>query len=477
MERITLFDSLLIDDIPDVSMLAPLFSDCNWNHVYMILEKHWDDFMGSLNGNETEAYFKKDVTYFHNMEEAATYFERNADVYLPRQIVSDRDDMIRARLLEIHKRRLEGDVCPGQPFISVCIPSYNRGTQVLRAVETLLSMNYDVEMEIIVSNNGSTQNLDGYRKIQEMKDSRIRYFAFEENQGYATNVRQVLAMARGVWAVLESDEDTVLSESFDEYLNYLLNNQDAGVVFTQGKGPNFAAATPQAYTDKMDTVFMTMNSNYITGITYNMQELNTQNAIARFDANRGNTYLEYYTHCALALFACEDKMAKKAGICLWDAHESVASVRQDSQKLDEIQAYATLESRLEQFRAKVKVLRNMCHLERDIVAEVILEEVQRVYHLQAVVYWYRPKAYEKQYNWLDVCKEIFRESCHVLNENIDIFGEVMEQARDILMNFFFEYGRNEEVLSGMSPQRKQRHLQAMDELECQFKLGTWPDEC
>ncbi len=79
-------------------------------------------------------------------------------------------------------------------------------------MKRILQCPYDMEVEVVVSNNGSTKDTEGYQEISEMDDARIKYHEFSENQGYATNVIKVLEMAGGDYAVIASDEDFIILE-------------------------------------------------------------------------------------------------------------------------------------------------------------------------------------------------------------------------------------------------------------------------
>ena len=82
------------------------------------------------------------------------------------------------------------------PRISVLVPCYNRAHVLRRCVESVLSSTY-ASVEVIVSDNASTD--DSWRLAQQLaaEDSRVRIFKNETNLGPVPNWRRCLEQARG----------------------------------------------------------------------------------------------------------------------------------------------------------------------------------------------------------------------------------------------------------------------------------------
>ena len=75
-----------------------------------------------------------------------------------------------------------------QPWISVIIPSYNRANTVGETIESILAQKEDADIEIVIGDDCSTDNvrevLENYRqKYQDI----IRLFLREQNMGLGTN--------------------------------------------------------------------------------------------------------------------------------------------------------------------------------------------------------------------------------------------------------------------------------------------------
>lgn len=96
---------------------------------------------------------------------------------------------------------------PELPLVSIGIPTYNRPEGLRRTLACLTEQTYE-NLEIVISDNCSPD-----ARVQEIarefanKDSRIKYFRQEENQGPTLNFKFVLAQAIGPYFMWASDDD------------------------------------------------------------------------------------------------------------------------------------------------------------------------------------------------------------------------------------------------------------------------------
>lgn len=111
---------------------------------------------------------------------------------------------------------------------SVVIPAFNRERELPKCIESVLSQTYK-DFEIIVVDNGSSDNSKGIVQNYIKQDSRVKYF-WQENSGSPAGSRNTgIQKALGEWiAFLDSDDywyETKLEEVFqkidslsDEYI-------------------------------------------------------------------------------------------------------------------------------------------------------------------------------------------------------------------------------------------------------------------
>lgn len=104
-----------------------------------------------------------------------------------------------------------------EPFLSICIPTYNRGKIVYDTVCNTLKSDRD-DIEVVVSNNCSTDDTE--ELLMQIKDERFKYYRNEYNNG-ADNLISVLTYAHGEYLLLISDEDEVVLRNLDTYIGEL----------------------------------------------------------------------------------------------------------------------------------------------------------------------------------------------------------------------------------------------------------------
>lgn len=107
-----------------------------------------------------------------------------------------------------------------QPLISIGIPAYNRPDGVERAVQSVLSQDYP-NVEIVLSDNGSTDETENVCRRLEAADSRIRYYRQSSNMGPTANFRFVLRQSTGRYFMWLADDDWLESGILTRYADFL----------------------------------------------------------------------------------------------------------------------------------------------------------------------------------------------------------------------------------------------------------------
>lgn len=93
-----------------------------------------------------------------------------------------------------------------KPKITVVIPTYNRAELLLRAVMSVLSQTFQ-DFELIIVDDGSTDDTDRIVKKMKREDSRILYIK-QENQGASVARNSGIKEARGKYiAFIDSDDE------------------------------------------------------------------------------------------------------------------------------------------------------------------------------------------------------------------------------------------------------------------------------
>jgi len=118
------------------------------------------------------------------------------------------------------------------PKVSVVIPTYNRAKLLKRAIRSVLNQTYQ-NFEIVVVNDGSTDNTEEVVKKFQKQDERIRYIWYKENKGEAAARNTGIKAARGKYIASQDNDDEWLPEKLKKQIKAFQNaSPKVGVVYT-----------------------------------------------------------------------------------------------------------------------------------------------------------------------------------------------------------------------------------------------------
>ena len=92
------------------------------------------------------------------------------------------------------------------PLVSVCIPTYNRCHKLQKAINSLQSCTYK-NIEVVISDNASSDDTQTVCLALAKSDGRIKYFRHPENQGPTKNFEFARAQAMGKYFLWLGDDD------------------------------------------------------------------------------------------------------------------------------------------------------------------------------------------------------------------------------------------------------------------------------
>lgn len=117
------------------------------------------------------------------------------------------------------------------PLVTIGIPTYNRAKMLKRAIDGVLKQSYS-RIEIIVSDNASSDETESMMLQWCTEDSRIRYFRQKENIGAGNNFRFVRSLASGEYFLWHGDDDYLDSDYIERCVMVL--ERDSTVVLASG---------------------------------------------------------------------------------------------------------------------------------------------------------------------------------------------------------------------------------------------------
>lgn len=298
---------------------------------------------------------------FRSFEECEKYFLHNFHISFPQNVFSDKKN--REAFNELHKklhdlRILQEERCVDSILLTVGVPSYNRGHRALELVNSFLGCNFDCEIEIVVSNNGSVKYEDEYNQIANIKDNRVKYCRLEENIGAVLNFKNVMDISNGKFVCLISDEDKVINQNLGYFLKVMRDNPNIGVIHTpNGHNRIDKKEYYKAGTDALNN--MQFRDNYMSGLIYNRKVYNNLN-ISNFMQSyisKGNIAVESYPHSCWTLFAANSNGGLKDTKCIIDTGEpeieDIEGILEERKPLK----YMTLENRIDQHMGFVEVFK------------------------------------------------------------------------------------------------------------------------
>src|SRR5579872_7024825 len=101
------------------------------------------------------------------------------------------------------------------PLVSILIPVFNRSELIVQTIKSAL-MQTIAEIEVIVSDNASTDGTWDVCKTLAKEDQRVRVIRSETNLGPVRNWKRCIEVARGKYAKILFSDDLILPNYLEE---------------------------------------------------------------------------------------------------------------------------------------------------------------------------------------------------------------------------------------------------------------------
>jgi glycosyltransferase involved in cell wall biosynthesis len=116
-----------------------------------------------------------------------------------------------------------------EPLVTIGLPTYNRAPSLPRAISSALAQTYR-NLELMISDNASTDETQRLCREASEQDARVRYFRQPVNIGPTANFNAVLSAARGEFFMWLADDDWLDHSFVSECLRILLERSDYTLV-------------------------------------------------------------------------------------------------------------------------------------------------------------------------------------------------------------------------------------------------------
>ena len=191
------------EDYPDALLnLADLYQGTkSWQKAASRLEK----FIAIENQN-VDAFNQLGMVYLEmgNIEEARTALKKSLELNPEQKTVKES----LSALTHSTEKPIAPKVISSNTHPTVCIglPVYNGGNLISQAIESILSQDFQ-DIELIISDNCSTDNTEEVCLKYQKMDKRIKYHRLEENLGIEPNFKNVLGLSSAPYFMWASHDD------------------------------------------------------------------------------------------------------------------------------------------------------------------------------------------------------------------------------------------------------------------------------
>ncbi|CDK35865.1 glycosyltransferase [Ligilactobacillus salivarius] len=118
------------------------------------------------------------------------------------------------------------------PIISVIMGVYNcdNNSELIESIKSILNQSFK-DLELIICDDGSTD--DTYDRLLEISkiDSRIRIIGYKENKGLAYALNECIKVSRGKYIARQDSDDISLSDRLEKELR-IIENKNVDIVGT-----------------------------------------------------------------------------------------------------------------------------------------------------------------------------------------------------------------------------------------------------
>lgn len=118
---------------------------------------------------------------------------------------------------------------PDTPLVTIGIPTYNRAKLLRRTIESSLGQDYDM-IEVIISDNASTDDTQSICQELCNKDARVKYIIQQSNIGASANFADVLKRATGKYFMWLGDDDWIDNSYISHCVTLLETYPDLSLV-------------------------------------------------------------------------------------------------------------------------------------------------------------------------------------------------------------------------------------------------------
>ena len=125
-----------------------------------------------------------------------------------------------------------GEQRPPAPAVSIGLPVFNGERYLAQALDSILAQTFR-DFELIISDNGSTDQTEQICCRYASADSRIRYYQQQKTRSVTWNFRQVALLSSGQYFLWMAADDMLAPDYVERCLEVLKNDPDAVLCYSR----------------------------------------------------------------------------------------------------------------------------------------------------------------------------------------------------------------------------------------------------
>lgn len=163
--------------------------------------------------------------------------------------------------------------------LSICIPSYNRPTELNRLLKSVDASD-ESGIEIVIREDCAPKRDEVRTAVEEYRQTSaydVIYIENETNYGYDKNIRSLARIAHGKWVMFMGDDDVFVEGQLDKYLMFLETHDELGYVLRRyqtqsldGKVEEYRYSNIDVFLEAGESAVVEFfrRSVFISGFTY-----------------------------------------------------------------------------------------------------------------------------------------------------------------------------------------------------------------
>ncbi len=117
------------------------------------------------------------------------------------------------------------------PMVSVIIPTYNRATLLLEALQSIVAQTF-VDFEVLIVDDGSTDETNEI--VTGFPDERFIYIC-QENRGRSAARNRAISEAKGRYVAFLDSDDSFAAEKLERQVEIMEAHPEYGMIYTSAK--------------------------------------------------------------------------------------------------------------------------------------------------------------------------------------------------------------------------------------------------